>query len=45
MPFRLSDTQAIVFVMSILLTTLIDLIIVNNLYSTQIAANGSTLTV
>lgn len=44
-PFRLSDTQAIVFVMSILLTTLIDLIIVNNLYSTQIAANGSTLTV
>lgn len=44
-PFRLSDTQAIVFIMSILLTTLINLIVVNNLYSTQIAANGSTLTV
>ena len=44
-PFRLSDTQAIVFIMSILLVSLINLIIINGLYSSQIAAQGSTLTV
>ena len=42
-PFRLSDTQAIVFVVSILLSNLTSLIVINNLYSTQIAALGSTL--
>lgn len=36
-PFRLSDTQAIVFVVSILLTSLVNLIIVNNLFSAQMA--------
>lgn len=41
-PFRLSDTQAIVFVMSILLVTLINLVIINHVYGSQIAA-GSTL--
>jgi hypothetical protein len=43
-PFRLSDTQAIVFIMSMLLVSLINMIIVNELYSSQIAAQGSTLT-
>lgn len=43
MPFRLSDTQAIVFVVSILCTTMINLIIVNNLFSIQIASRWSTI--
>ncbi len=38
-PFRLSDTQAIVFITSILLSTLINLIIINTIYNTQIAAH------
>ena len=38
LPFRLSDTQAIVFIMMILCVSLIQLMIVNNLYSSQIAA-------
>ncbi len=42
-PFRLSDTQVIVFISSILLTTIINLTIINNIYWIQIAANGSTL--
>jgi len=42
-PFRLSDTQAIVFIVSLLLNTIVILIFVNNLYSTQIAALGSSL--
>jgi len=42
-PFRLSDTQIIVFVTSILLTTLINLIVLNSIYSAQIAAQGSSL--
>ncbi len=42
-PFRLSDTQAIVFIISILLNSIIILIFVNNLYSAQIASLGSTL--
>ncbi len=37
-PFRLSDSQAIIFVIIILLSILINLIIVNSIYSTQIAA-------
>lgn len=42
-PFRLSDTQVIVFIASVLLTTLINLIVVNSIYSIQIAAHGSVL--
>ena len=42
-PFRLSDTQAIVFVISILLTCLINIIIVNNLFSAQIAGIWSSI--
>lgn len=42
-PFRLSDTQVIVFITSVLLTTLINLIVLNSLYSMQIAAQGSSL--
>lgn len=44
-PFRLSDSQAIIFVIIILLSILINLIIVNSIYSTQIAAQWSTLTI
>ncbi len=43
-PFRLSDTQAIIFVISMLLTSLINLIIVNNLFGNQIAGMGSNIT-
>ncbi len=43
-PFRLSDTQAIVFVISILLTTLLNLIIVNTIFSTQVASMGTNIT-
>ncbi|MBC7504067.1 hypothetical protein H7169_03775, partial [Candidatus Gracilibacteria bacterium] len=42
LPFRLSDTQAIVFIMSILLMTLLNLVIVNSLYTAQLAV-GATL--
>lgn len=42
-PFRLSDTQVIVFIASVLLTTLVNLVIVNLIYASQIAAQGSTL--
>ena len=45
MPFRLSDTQAIVFVISILLTSLTNLIIVNSLFSSQKAGMGSNITI
>ncbi len=44
-PFRLSDTQAIVFFTSILLTSLINLIFVNNLFSAQMAGMGSTIAI
>ena len=44
-PFRLSDTQAIVFFISILLTSLINLIVVNNLFSAQMAGMGSTIAI
>jgi hypothetical protein len=44
LPFRLSDTQAIVFIMSILLVSMMNLIIINWFYSSQIAAQWSTLT-
>lgn len=44
LPFRLSDTQAIIFIMNILFVSLIHLVIVNGLYSSQIAAQWSTLT-
>ena len=37
LPFRLSDTQAIVFVMTVLLITLMNLIVINSVYGTQIA--------
>ncbi len=43
LPFRLSDTQAIIFIFTILLVSMINLIIINGLYTTQIAAQGSTL--
>ncbi len=43
LPFRLSDTQAIIFVFTILLVSMVDLIMINGLYTTQIAAQGSTL--
>lgn len=42
-PFRLSDTQVIVFITSMLLITLINLIVLNAIYSIQIAAHGSSL--
>lgn len=42
-PFRLSDTQVIVFISSILLTTFVNLIVLNTIYTNQIAAHGSSL--
>lgn len=42
-PFRLSDTQVIVFITSILLTTFVNLIVLNTIYTNQIAAHGSSL--
>lgn len=44
LPFRLSDTQAIVFITNILLVTLVNLVIVNSLYITQLAV-WSTLAI
>ncbi len=44
-PFRLSDTQAIVFIVSILCTTLVNLIIVNNLFSILIASRWATIAI
>ena len=43
LPFRLSDTQAIIFVFMILFVSMANLIMINELYTTQIAALGSTL--
>ncbi|MBX9808927.1 hypothetical protein K2X92_00875 [Candidatus Gracilibacteria bacterium] len=40
-PFRLSDTQAIVFIISIILTILGSLITLNNLFGTRIALGSS----
>jgi hypothetical protein len=44
-PFRLSDTQAIVFIVSILISSMITLVIASNLYGEQIAALGSNLAI
>ena len=41
LPFRLSDTQAIVFVMSIIMTILINMITINSIYSTRIAQSST----
>ncbi len=43
LPFRLSDTQAIIFIFTILLVSMTNLMIINSLYTTQIAAQGSIL--
>lgn len=42
-PFRLSDTQVIVFISSILLTTFVNLIVLNATYTNQFAVHGSSL--
>jgi hypothetical protein len=42
-PFRLSDTQVIVFISSILLTTFVNLIVLNTTYTNQFAVHGSSL--
>ncbi len=44
LPFRLSDTQAIIFAFTILLVSMMNLIVINSIfYTAQIAAQGSTL--